>query len=71
MTYNQFLEGLIILGKYRQGNDCLGAEHDQINFYANEITEYNDILRLYELGWEQPNQPFGKYSPDEAWAAIT
>ncbi len=86
MRTKDIIEGLTILEKYRSEPDGYntGAEHDQIYAYATDspVSE-EDVKRLVELGWFQPDVEIGRpesdssqdfsienYDPSERWSCF-
>lgn len=76
MKIDNFMEGLRILRPYFNSDKyCIGAEHDQFYVYATDRpVSTEDVTRLVELGWFQPECGFEKpedYEPTEGWSVFT
>jgi hypothetical protein len=81
MKFDAFLEGLTILRRHitaEGGGYHIGAEHDQFYVYATNIPlAPEDVKRMVDLGWFQPDRGAGKatgpetYDPGEGWSAFT
>jgi hypothetical protein len=75
MKLSNFLEGLLTLKPYYDGEDGyhIGAEHDQFYAYATDRPlSAEDIAKMRELGWFQPEAGDGDpYEPEDGWSAFT
>lgn len=76
MKLSNFIEGLLILKQYYEGQDGyhIGAEHDQFYAFATSIPlEPATVHRMKSLGWFQPemNGPDSPYDPAVGWSAFT
>lgn len=75
MKLSDFIDGLKTLQPYYDGGDGyhIGAEHDQ--FYAYKTDKpltLEDVQKMRELGWFQPNQGYGaEYNTEASWSAFT
>ncbi len=75
MQLSKFIQGLTILSKYydKPDGDHIGAEHDQFFAWATtRALEPDDIAKMRELGWFQPDQEDGAgYDPTKGWSTFT
>lgn len=74
MKLSNFIEGLKILQPYYLGGDGfhIGAEHDQFYCYQTDspLTP-EDVQKMRDLGWFQPETGDDEYDPQEGWSAFT
>jgi hypothetical protein len=74
MKLSSFIEGLKTLQPYYKDGDGfhIGAEHDQFYAYQTDrpLTP-EDVQKMRDLGWFQPEQKSEAYDPENGWSAIT
>ena len=74
MKLGNFIEGLKTLQPYYTGGDGyhIGAEHDQFYAYmTDKPMTAEDVGKMRELGWFQPEQDSEEYDPENGWSAVT
>lgn len=74
MKFSNFIEGLNILKPYYDNQDGfhIGAEHDQFYAYKTDRPlSSEDIEKMHNLGWFQPETRDSKYNPEDGWSAFT
>ncbi len=74
MKLSNFIEGLKTLQPYYEGGDGyhIGAEHDQFYAYITDLPlTTEDVQKMRELGWFQPEQGDDEYDPEDGWSAFT
>lgn len=78
MKTKDVLAGICILTKYMKDPDrgyYIGAEHDQLYFFATDMpVKPDDLQTLLALGWFQedgadPELGPSSYNQEEAWTA--
>lgn len=73
MKLSSLIEGLKTLQSYYKGEDGyhVGAEHDQIYIYQTDrpLTP-EDVQKMRDLGWFQPDQTQDEYNPENGWSAF-
>lgn len=74
MKLSSLIEGLKTLQPYYEDADGyhIGAEHDQVYVYptARALTP-EDVQKMRDLGWFQPEQADEEYNAEESWSAFT
>jgi hypothetical protein len=74
MRLSNFIDGLNILRSYYddQNGFHIGAEHDQFYAYATDkpLTP-EDVQRMRDLDWFQPELGDAPYDAGEGWSAFT
>jgi hypothetical protein len=70
MTIPELIESLEIFQRYFEGSApfAISAEHDEIWITATDLPiSEQDIKRLRELGWQQPDWLTDEYDPGATW----
>lgn len=74
MILSKFIAGLETLRPHYKDGDGyhIGAEHDQFYAYATDTPLSDDeVAKMRELGWFQPDTSEEIYSPEDGWSAFT
>jgi len=74
MKLKNFIEGLQILQHHYDDQDGyhIGAEHDQFFAYQTDKPLLpENVQKMRDLGWFQPEQDDEEYDPAEGWSAFT
>jgi hypothetical protein len=74
MKLSKLVAGLRIAAPYYDDQDGyhIGAEHDQLYLYkTDQPMSSEDVAKMRELGWFQPDSEEDAYDPEDGWSAFT